>query len=280
MPVRSVNVHQTDRPWLNADLKRLVQKRQQAFASGDTFLFKLLRNKVNRERKRCRTTYYNNNVRDLKDTRPRDWWREVKQLCGNGDSARKDIRFVLRIHTDCTDRDLADKINEAFVGVMQDYNPLSDEAMVLCEDDEPIQVTVDSVAAHLRKISASRAGGPDNLPNWVLKEFSDILAPALIEVLNQSFRESKVQRIWKLPDVPPFPKGASIEDFNKDLRPISLTSTLSKVPEGYVIDRDFKPLMLECMNPNQFGFIPDSKTTFALISMLHHWSEATAPMLE
>jgi len=29
------------------------------------------------------------------------------------------------------------------------------------------------------------------------------------------------------------------------------------------------------MDPNQFGFIPDSSTTFALISMLHHWSEAT-----
>ena len=33
--------------------------------------------------------------------------------------------------------------------------------------------------------------------------------------------------------------------------------------------------MLECMDPNQFGFIPDSCNTFALISMLHHWFEAT-----
>ena len=85
---------------------------------------------------------------------------------------------------------------------MQEYYPLSDYVMVLCEDDEPIQVTVDSVAVRLNKISASRAGGPDNLPNWVLKEFSDILAPALTEVLNQSFRESKVPRIWKLADAP------------------------------------------------------------------------------
>ena len=79
--------------------------------------------------------YYNNKVRDLKDTRIRDWWREVKQLYGNGDSAWKDKRSILRIHTDCTDRDLADKINEAFASVMQEYNPLSDDVMVLCEDD-------------------------------------------------------------------------------------------------------------------------------------------------
>ena len=42
-----------------------------------------------------------------------------------------------------------------------------------------------------------------------------------------------------------------------------------------IIDGALKPLMLECMDPNQFGFIPYSSTTFALISMLHHWSEAT-----
>ena len=43
---RSVKDQQTDRPWLNVDLKRLVQKRQKAFAPGDTLLFKLPKNKV------------------------------------------------------------------------------------------------------------------------------------------------------------------------------------------------------------------------------------------
>lgn len=105
----------------------------------------------------------------------------LRVFCGNASSEQKDIRSILRILMDCTDRDLADKINEAFVGVMQEYNPLSDDAMVLCEDDESISVTVDSVAAHLSKSSTSRAGGPEDLPNGVLKKFSDILAPALTE---------------------------------------------------------------------------------------------------
>lgn len=75
--------------------------------------------------------------------------------------------------------------------MMRDYIPLSDDAFVLLyEDDEPIMVTVDSVAPRLSKISASSAGGPDGFPNRLLKEFSDILAPAITEVLNQSFRES------------------------------------------------------------------------------------------
>ena len=79
---------------------------------------------------------------------------------------------------------------------MQKYNPLSVDVLVLRENDEPISVTVDSVAARVSKISTSKAGGPDDLQNWVLKTFSDILAPALIEVLNQLFRESKVPHVY------------------------------------------------------------------------------------
>ena len=62
---------------------------------------------------------------------------------------------------------------------------------------------------------------------------------------------------------------------NKDLRPISLTSTLSKVSEGFVIDKDLKPVLLKCIDPNQYGFITNPCTTFALILILHHWLEAT-----
>ena len=76
-------------------------------------------------------------------------------------------------------------------------------------------------------------------------------------------------------DVPSLPKGKSIEDFNKYLRPISVTSTLSKVAEGFVIEKDLKPVLLKCIDPNHYGFIPNSCTTFALISKLHHWLEAT-----
>ena len=45
---------------------------------------------------------------------------------------------------------------------------------------------------------------------------------------------------WKLPDVLPVPKARMIEDFNKDLRPTSLTSALSKVAEIYAIDNVLK----------------------------------------
>ena len=146
-------------------------------------------------------------------------------------------------------------------------------------DDQRISVTEHSVARKLREISCARTGGPDDLPNWVLKEYADILVAPIAEILNTSFSECKVPRAWKIADVPPPapppPKAPSINDINKDLRPISLTSTLCKVSERFVIDMDLKPVMLSVIDPSQFGFIPGPCTTFALISMFHQWLRAT-----
>ena len=132
-----------------------------------------------------------------------------------------------------------------------------------------------SVARKLREIDCARAGGPDDLPNWVLKEYADILAAPIAEILNTPFSECKVPRAWKIADVSPLPKAPTIGDINKDLRPISLTSTLSKVAESFVIDIDLKPVLLSVIDPSQFAFIPGSCTTFALISMFHQWLCAT-----
>jgi len=46
MPQHSMKVHTTDRPWVTNQLKYLIARRQKAFNSGNTLIFKLLRNKV------------------------------------------------------------------------------------------------------------------------------------------------------------------------------------------------------------------------------------------
>ena len=63
MPGRSIKIHETDRLWVSTHLKQLIIRCQKAFSSGNQPLFKILRNKVNPERKRCRMVYYKNKVR-------------------------------------------------------------------------------------------------------------------------------------------------------------------------------------------------------------------------
>ena len=120
MPEQSIKIHHNNRPWINSSLKFLINRRKKALASGDITLFKLLRNKVNRKRKRCRKLYYQTKVRNLRDTKPKDWWREVKQLCGTSKPNKKGLKDSL--HQDLcqeTDETLCKQINNSFSNVMK-----------------------------------------------------------------------------------------------------------------------------------------------------------------
>jgi hypothetical protein len=45
--------------------------------------------------------------------------------------------------------------------------------------------------------------------------------------------------------------------------------------EEFVIEKFVAPAILKCIDPHQFGGIPRSSSTIALISMLHNWAKAT-----
>ena len=76
-------------------------------------------------------------------------------------------------------------------------------------------------------------------------------------------------------DVTPLPKVKQVTDPKRELRPISLSSTLSKISEDFVVSDYMKPALESLADPNQFGTIYSSSTVFALISMIHKWLEAT-----
>ncbi len=112
------------------------------------------------------------------------------------------------------------------------------------DNDEPIIISEIIVERLLRAIRVSKASGPDQLPNWILKRLSYILKPAITDILNTSFRECKVPKAWKIADIPPVPKARNITDFNKDLRPVSLISTLSKIAENIIVEYELKSKLL------------------------------------
>ena len=66
-------------------------------------------------------------------------------------------------------------------------------------------------------------------------------------------------------DVTPLPKTKPVKELKKDLRPISLTACLSKVAEECVVVDYVQPAALRVLDPNQYGAVPNSSTTKALI---------------
>ena len=76
-----------------------------------------------------------------------------------------------------------------FLVMMNNFSPLSDDVYVTMENDESISVTELCVLTKIKGIKASRASGPDGLPNWVLKEYAELFAALVAEILNTSFKE-------------------------------------------------------------------------------------------
>ena len=194
MPECSVKAHADDYPWMMKDLKRSILQRQKAYTAGKMSLFKLLRNKVNREMKHCRKSYYKAKVQQLSDSKPRDWWREVKQLCGL--KTEKNLRSILRINCDDNDQDLANRINETFISIMNGYSALPEDLCFPNDGDKCIQVTVDSVRENLRQIDKSKASGPTNLvlsqiyPYLVLIDFYNGCIRSVVEYACEVFHSN------------------------------------------------------------------------------------------
>ena len=155
-------------------------------------MFKLLRNKVNWERKRCRKVYYKKKVSNLQDSKPKD----LKQLSGQ-QSTWPDLRSMIRFDVEDSDKGLGNRINEAFISVMKDFPPLPEDFNLSTDNDEPISVSETTVEQLLRAISVSKASGPDELPNWVLKSFSDILALQLLIYLMHPSVNARCRRYGK-----------------------------------------------------------------------------------
>ena len=124
----------------------------------------------------------------------------------------------------------------------------------------------------LSAINPTKAQGPDGIPGWLLKENADLLTNPVQDILNTSYKEGRFSSVWKEANIILIPKKRPIFDINKHLRPISLTPLLSKLAEEYVVEMFVKPAVLAKIDGSQqFGTIPNSPTTHALIDMTHSW---------
>lgn len=276
MPAKIHKTHVKDAPWVTADFKNLIKLRQQAFSKGDVEAFRHYRNAVNRERKLLRSKYFSSKVEHLKTTKPSQWWNAVKRVAGMAPYSSSDsLLSSLHLDGDLSNLEIANQINSAFLTPMEMFQPL--EPAVPTNEDDPFVFTLSepAVLAALKQLNPRKAAGPDCIPNWLLREYAEVLVEPVTTILNSSYREQKLPKTWKLANVVPLPKQKPIEDLSKHLRPISLTPAISKLAEDFIVTTHVGPAVLKKIDPNQYGGIPKSSTLFALLSMFHRWSQAT-----
>ncbi len=120
MPLQTLKLHANDQPWVIPEFKNLIKHCQKAFVKGDKQLYNLYCNCVNRERKSCHARFYSSKVQQLKETKPNQWWRDVKKIAGMTSFSVPDdfcSKFNLDSHA------IANLINNAFLEPMKAYQP-------------------------------------------------------------------------------------------------------------------------------------------------------------
>ena len=106
-------------------------------------------------------------------------------------------------------------------------------ALFIDEPLEHIQVEAKGVEKLLQKIQPHKAKGPDNIPNQVLKNCSQTLAPGIALIFQKSLDSSTLPKDWTDANVSPIYKKGDRQSA-ENYRPVSLTSVLSKTLEHIV----------------------------------------------
>ena len=226
---------------------------------------KQLRNKINRQRSRLRASLYQSKVNKIGESNSMQWWKTIKTMIGLQQSKSHLCDLAEQL---CDGDTLALANNMVFKEVSADLQPLL-PAAAPADHDVPDEFIISDTDCEqkLSKLCVHKAMGPDNIPNWILKEFSYILAAPIAAFYNSSVRQSYVPPSWKQADILPIPKVSQVTSLAKHLRPIALTPVLSKVLESFVVSWMRRATV---HSETQFGGIKDSSTTLALITMLHH----------
>ena len=275
LPEKITEKSLNDKPWVNQQFKNLVQTRQCFWMAKDDHNYNIYRNKVIRMAKKLKQTFYKNKVANLQNTNPHSWWKSINLITGK---KANEINFekVADLHTNGNLQSLADKLCEQFTNISTSMPKLNCE--YIPNSDLKVMhrhiIRVAEVEKALTKVNLKKSSGPDNIPNWVLRDCSHILAGPITSIFNTSVCQGYIPPQWKCAAVVPINKIPTPLDITKDFRPISLTPVISKVFERFIYQ-----WLLEIVQPKldhfQFGAIKGSSTTHTLVKLIHEWAEHT-----
>lgn len=271
LPLRQYKLHPTDKPWFTDDIKDAIANRQRAWVNGNPTLYKFYKKKTIKLCKSARRKFYQSNVLNTQHSNPKKWWDNIKRLSGQSKSTSLSKMAVNG--SAVSGLDLAEMINESFSNVNADMQPLHFVPTSIQDTPDEFIISPDAVESSLLGINIRKSIGPDNIPNWLLKDCASAISGPVASIFNASVNQGCVPHLWKSADVIPIAKAPKPTSIDSDLRPISLTTVLSKVLEDFIFSW-LRPIIIPQLDTRQFGGIKHSSTTHVLVRLVHEWLQA------
>ena len=132
-----------------------------------------------------------------------------------------------------------------------------------------IELSEQEVANCLTNLDVSKASGPDGIPEHLLKECSNQIAPQLCCLFNLSLSSSWIPSEWKSADVTPVHKKESKKPA-ENYRPISLLLIVSKVLERCVYQR-FYDHVAHLVSEYQHGFLRNRSFELSVLHTIGYY---------
>ena len=136
---------------------------------------------------------------------------------------------------------------------------------------DTISITEEKMHRALNSLKEAKSPGPDEIHPRVLKELAEQLAYPLKTLFNKTMKEGKIPVKWKRAEVRPiFKKGSKQNPGN--YRPVSLTSVVCKLFEGFIRDALYTQLTSNhLLSSKQYGFCKGRSCVTQLLGTLHDW---------
>ena len=254
IPSQEVHVSDTDPPWFTPVLKVLINRRWEAFRSGNHQQYTILRDKVKTMISRAKASWAKRSC-----TNSRFLWQTANSVSGY--KSNNSMNSLYCKYTDSNSA--ADHINSALCGVFQQDTPIFNDASPL-NYDWNINITPLCILNALDKYDSKKAYGSDLVPTFLYKAIAPFICVPLAHIFNLSVSTCTFPDLWKKSHVICLPKCS--RPTIDDIRPISLLALPSKIFEKFVYN-SLRDNFNANFGPTQFGFRPKSSTTHALISL-------------
>ena len=269
-PTKTVKLHENDKYFITAKLKKLICARNKAFKQGNLTLFRSLRNQVKREIRVAKAKHKDNILGNCNKNSSK-WWKNISQLTGR----KKPSKFFLcdpENQATMNDKETANYINNFFASLTKDFPDVHERWFEYGVGESLPIITKESVVTKLRNLKTNKASCLNDPNCKLLKIFAEVFAIPLTHIFNESFKSKRFPTTWKEFCVIPIPKCVSCTSVEQ-LRPIALTSVISKLQESYVvkwINEDVEGKISKA----QYGGQPGSSAVLALIYLVHKWQKA------
>ena len=287
IPNKVVIVRPGDKPFFNKELRKMRRKKNIAHRKAkrsnkpaDWEQFRKMRNEYNLSIKNAKANSEQTRAEKLRDKEslsPKKWWRLAKSFLQK--DGKKSAYPPLKVGDDlvCDDKSKAEVFNDFFASsskLEDSHVPKPDSTCNVERVLDKISIQEKDIADLLKCLDISKATGPDQISQVMLKKAGDSIVPSLTQLFNLSLERGVFPSKWKKANVTPIHKkndNAVVDNY----RPVSLLSCVGKLFEKAVFKYVFNFLRdTGAISLKQSGFMPGDSTVYQLTHLYHLFSEA------